>query len=189
MNQDELHIMDEIKTWVGSGFYDAREVNEFLDDLLEGDVDEGMLRAIIDEEFEKKKVQEQLWPLRTDCDKLDDVFRDLNALMIIALQNAGYTTDDGHDDVGEIHAQQPPGTYRGYCFYHGQDMARAVAGQGLMLAYGDMKDTDEGKAAIAASIILALERHGFIVDWNGSVHTKINVPGIIWQRRSTPYRN
>jgi len=177
--------VDEIKTWVWSGFYDAQEVNQFLDDIIEGDVDEETLRALIDEEFEKKRKQEQVWPVRTDCDRLDEVFRDLNGSMIIALQNVGYTTDDGHDDVGEIHAQHPPGTYRGYCFYHGQDLARAVAGQGLMLAFGDMKDTDEGKAAIAASIVRALEQHGFEVDWSGSVQTKINVPGITWQRRST----
>jgi len=54
-----------------------------------------------------------------------------------------------------------------------------------MLAFGDMKDTDEGKATIAASIVRALEQHGFEVDWSGSVQTKINVPEITWQRRST----
>ncbi|MES2105043.1 MAG: hypothetical protein V4634_13580 [Pseudomonadota bacterium] len=107
----------------------------------------------------------------------------MNDSMIIALQNAGYTTDDGLDDVSEIHATQPHGTYRGYCFYHGQDLARAVAGDGLMFAYGDMKDTEEGKTAIAAVIIDALERHGFAVEWNGSIQTKIKVPEIQWQRR------
>lgn len=95
MNQDELYIVDEIKTWVWSGCYDAQQVNQFLSDILEGDVDEEMLRAITDDEFEKKKQQEQSWPSRTDCDKLDDAFRDLNSSMIIALQNSGYTTDDG----------------------------------------------------------------------------------------------
>ena len=103
--------------------------------------------------------------------------------MIIALQNAGYTSSDGHDDVGEIHSKQPHGTYKGYCFYHGQDLERAVSGQGLMFAFGDMKDTDEGKAAVAATIIAALERQGFAVDWNGSVQKKIEIPKINWQGR------
>ncbi|HTD03455.1 DUF6891 domain-containing protein [Undibacterium sp.] len=183
MSEDELYIVDQIKTWVWSGFYDNQETNEFLDDLLEGDVDEAMLRVLIEDEFEKKKTQERDWPLNTDCDKLDEVFRDLNDSMIIAIQNAGYTTDDGLDEVGEIHATQPHGTYRGYCFYHGQDLARAVAGEGLMFAYGDMKDSDEGKAAIALAIIGALERQGFAVEWNGSIQTKIKVPKIQWQRR------
>ncbi|MES2105044.1 MAG: hypothetical protein V4634_13585 [Pseudomonadota bacterium] len=55
MSEDELYIADQIKTWVWSGFYDSREANEFLYDLLEGDVDEAMLRAFIEEEFEKKE--------------------------------------------------------------------------------------------------------------------------------------
>lgn len=183
MNEDELYLADQIKTWVWSGFYDSRAANECLDDMLDGDVDETMLRELIAQELEKKRVQEKDWPSQTDCDRLDAVFADLNDAMVIALQNAGYTTDDGHDDVGEIYAKQPDGTYRGYCFYHGQDMEKAVAGHGIMLAFGDMRDTDEGKAAIAELIVHTLQRHGFVTEWNGSVRTKINVPHIHWQRR------
>lgn len=60
MNQDELYIVDEIKTWVWSGCYDAQQVNQFLSDILEGDVEEEMLRAIIDDEFEKKNSKNNL---------------------------------------------------------------------------------------------------------------------------------
>lgn len=183
MNEEEKYLADQISTWVWSGFYNHEEVNASLDDVLEGDVDESMLRALIDEEFQRKALEEKSWPEITDCDRLDDVFDDLNGAMIIALQNAGYTTSDGHDDVGAIHARQPHGTYKGYCFYHGQDLERAVAGEGLWLAFGDMKDTGVGKTAIAAAIIEALKHHGFAVEWNGSVQTRIRVPKIHWQRR------
>ena len=183
MNDDERYLADQIGIWVWSGFFDRDEVNGFLDDVLEGDVDESMLRTLIEEEFQRKAAEEKHWPPCTDCDRLDDVFRDLNGALIIALQNAGYTASDGHDDVGEIHAKQPHGTYKGYCFYHGQDLERAVAGEGLFFAFGDMKDTDAGKIAIAATIIATLERHGFVVEWNGSVQTRIRVPKINWQRR------
>ena len=183
MNEDELYLAKQIKSWAWSGFYDGRAANECLDDILDGDVDEAMLRDLIAEELYKKQAQEKDWPLQTDCDRLDAVFADLNGAMVIALQNAGYTTDDAHNDVGEIYAQQPDGTCRGYCFYHGQDLERAVAGDGIMLAFGDMQDTDEGKAAIAALIISTLQHHGFASEWNGSVQTRINVPHIHWQRR------
>ena len=183
MNEDELYLAEQIKSWVWSGFYDSRAANECLDDVLDGDVDEAMLRDLIAQELHKKQAQEKDWPLQTDCDRLDAVFADLNGAMVIALQNAGYTTDDAFDDVGEIHAQQPDGTYRGYCFYHGQDLERAVAGEGIMLSFGDLQDTDEGKAAIAALIITTLQRHGFVAEWNGSVQTRINVPHSHWQRR------
>ena len=52
-----------------------------------------------------------------------------------------------------------------------------------MLSFGDLQDTDEGKAAIAALIISTLQRHGFVAEWNGSVQTRINVSHILWQRR------
>ena len=183
MNEEEVYLAEQIKSLVWSGFHDRRSVHACLDDLLDGDVDEAMLRALIDEEMHQKRAQEKDWPAQTDCDRLDAVFADLNGAMVIALQNAGYTTDEAHADVGELYAQRPDGTYRGYCFYHGQDLERAVAGEGIMLAFGDMQDTDAGKAAIAALIIDTLQRHGFAADWNGSVRTRINVPHLHWQRR------
>ncbi len=51
---------------------------------------------------------------------------------------------DGHDDSNEALGNYPKEKFFGYCFYHGQDLERAVSGAGLMLAYdhidGDVPD-------------------------------------------------
>lgn len=183
LNEDEQYVADQVRLWVWSGFYDEAEVVENMEDILQGDEDVSKLRAVIVEEFRRKAGQEAEWPGRTDCDRIDAVFRDLNNVRIVALQNAGYTLSDGHSDVGEVHATQPHGTFKGYCFYHGQDLERAIDGHGLMLAYGDMKDTAAGKAEVAAAIIDALARNGLQAEWDGNVDTRINVPKLQWQRR------
>jgi hypothetical protein len=62
MNDTEKYILDAIKTWVWSGFYDADEVNAMIDDILEGDADEAFLRSTVVPEFEKKSAAETSWP-------------------------------------------------------------------------------------------------------------------------------
>lgn len=183
MNENENYIADAIHSWVWSGFYDAAGVNDMLDDIMEEDVDEEEMRSLINQKFYEKKKQERTWPAITDCDRLDAAFEELTSLSIIAIHNAGYTMSDGLDDVSEIHSRMPQGSCRGYCFYHGQDVERAVNGHGLSLAFGDMKDTDEGKTEIANIIGKTLQAHGLSFEWDADTNTRMNIPGIHWQRK------
>jgi hypothetical protein len=102
MNDTDKYILDAIKTWVWSGFYDRDEINEMINDILEDDADEAFLRSAVEPEFEKKSVAEASWPEETDCDRLDQAFESLNSNGIIALHNAGYTMSDGFSDVSEV---------------------------------------------------------------------------------------
>jgi len=183
MNESEQYILDSIKTWVWSGFYSLDEVHEMMEDILEDDVDEDKMHSAIAPEFEKKTIAESTWPQITDCDRLNKVFSELNANGIIAMQNAGYTQSDGLSDVSEELTSRDRTKVRGYCFYHGQDLERAVAGSGLMLAFGDIEDTPEGKQAIGKFIVEILIKTGFKVDWNGDPEKRINVPIFDWKRR------
>ena len=183
MNDADKYILENIRTWVWSGFYSPEEVDEFIDDILEPDADEAMLRAAVLPEFEKKAAAEASWPARTDCDRLDDAFAELNAAGIIALHNAGYTMSDGHEDVGEELHRRGRNGIRGYCFYHGQDLERAVAGEGLTLAFGDLDAEDDQKVVIGREVKQALERAGLSVKWNGDPGTRIEVCKLDWKRR------
>jgi len=186
---EEHYLAEAIHTWIWSGFYSKSEVLALLGDevAVMDSVDEvttrSSMQGLVDWEFEEKARQEQRWPETTDCDRLDAAFAVLRTLRVITVQNAGYTHSDGLDDVGRIHAQKPYGTYRGYCFYHGQDVARVVRGEELFLAYGDMQDTREGKAEVARLITKVLADHGLAVDWDGDVNHKLSLPKIKWQRR------
>lgn len=124
------YIVDCIKTWVWSGFHTPAEVDEMIDDIIEPDADEVFLRAAVGPEFARKKAAEVSWPDTTDCDRLDQAFAALSEDGVISLHNAGLTMSDGLDDVAEAIGISEQATVKGYCFYHGQDVERAVKNYG-----------------------------------------------------------
>ena len=185
MNDTDKYILDTIKTCVWSGFYDPDEVQQVIDDILEDDADEAMLRAAVAPEFEKKAAAEDTWPDETDCDRLDQAFAQMNSSGIIALQNAGYTMSDGLGDIGEVLHERGRENVKGYCFYHGQDLERAVAGAGLMLAFGDLDADPVKKRAIGSVVKEILESKEFFVEWNGDPETRLSIPNLDWKRRTS----
>lgn len=183
LNETDKYILDTIRKKVWSGFYTAEEVDQVIDDILEGDAHEEYLRAAVAPEFDKKREAEREWPQVTDCDRLDSAFEALEKRQILCLQNAGYTMSDGHEDAFEALSSQPGRGYIGYCFYHGQDLERAVDGGGLMIAFDHVDGDVPDKLAIATALKEELERVGFKLDWDGTVDKRINIPNIDWKRR------
>lgn len=183
MNETEQYVFDAIKTWAWSGFYDLNDVYEMMEDLLEEDCDEAKLRKLASDEFSQKKESEKSWPSTTDCDRLDSLFKELNDLNIIALQNTGYTMSDGFDDVGEVLDGLDRNKVKGYCFYHGRDLERAVDDGGLMLAFGDLDAIDEQKIVTGELITKTIGKHKFKYEWDGTANTRINIFPLKWQRK------
>jgi hypothetical protein len=183
MTDTEAYVRECIAKWVWSGFYEPEEVRDMMDDILEPDCDVDELEAFIEQEFERKLAAEASWPAETDCDRLDQVFDRLDEDGICALSNAGFTISDGHADIAQAVAEAPKGHYHGYCFYHGQDVDRAVDGHGLTIAFGDLTNDEARSSAVGHRIVEALSLAGFGVSWNGSVATRINIPSFDWKRR------
>ena len=90
---------------------------------------------------------------------------------------------DGISDVSEVLHEQGRTGIRGYCFYHGQDVERAVAGAGLTIAFGDLDDDKRKKTEIGHLVKDVLREAGFTVEWNGDPETRLNLPKIDWKRR------
>ncbi len=183
MSETDQYILNAIKNWVWSGFYSPDEADEMIDDILEDDADEAMLRAAVVPEFDKKAAAEASWPETTDCDRLDQAFEDLNARGVIALHNAGYTMSDGISDVSEALHELGRTGIKGYCFYHGQDVERAVDGGGLMIAFGDLDDDKAQKAKVGQVVRDVLQEFGFAIEWSGDPETRLNLPAFDWKRR------
>jgi hypothetical protein len=179
------YILNLIKARVWSGFYSPEEVDSMIDDVLEEDADEDFLRAEVPVEFQKKAEAERHWPPVTDCDCLDAAFRALDAQGVLALQNAGYTQSDGHTDAFEALSCAERGRYTGYCFYHGQDLERAVAGGGLMIAFNNVDGDGDpaAKTEVGRLVKEALEQAGLKCDWAGDPEKRIEIPHFDWKRR------
>jgi|SRR5262245_7249476 len=180
MSETDEYILNAIKSWVWSGFYSPDQVDAMIDDILEGDADEAMLRAAVAPEFDKKTAAETTWPVTTDCDRLDCAFEELNAR---GVHNAGYTMSDGLGEVSEVLHERGQKNIKGYCFYHGQDVEGAVTGGGLMIAFGDLDNDPTRKTKIGHLVKDILQKSGLTVEWNGNPEARLNVPSLDWKRR------
>jgi len=181
-------VLRTIDGFVRGGFEERDRIIEILrEEMYEpGELDEAEVTVAVDATFASLEKEKATWPSITDCDKLDRVFEALNTLGIIALQNAGYTQSDGYDDTREIyHRRADRDKVIGYCFYHGQDLERAVCGEGLYLAFGPMDAQNEETEGprVGAMIVEELKRMGFSPQWNGTFNQRIHVPAIDWKRR------
>ncbi len=155
-----------------------------LEDCNEDDADKQMLREFAESEFQAKREAEATWPTITDCVRLDAAFDSLNEMGIVALHNVGLSMSDGFHYVDEAMAASARGKVKGYCFYHAQDVERAVIGDGLLLAYGDTAGTARGRRAIGEMVKEELERQGLVVEWGGDEEKRISLPSLVWQRRT-----
>ena len=171
------------------GFDSAGEIDALIDrDAADGDgFDVARVKAFAAVTLAKKRAAEAEWPQTTDCDRLDRAFARLKAQRICALQYAGNTLDEGFDAVSDAVNEEgvPQDQYMGYCFFHSQDIDRALDGEGLMLAFGHL-DSDDANDTIPVGRLIseALQQEGWQVDWNGSAEQRIGVPGLRWQRRT-----
>jgi len=175
--------IEEARQLVWSGFLDRKEIQgrTYLSSPF-SKKDRKAFKEMLKKEFIKKAEAEKKWPKETDNDRLDRVFEELNAKNIIALQNAGYTSSDAMDDIGEVYIERggDESSTIGHCYYHQQDMERAVKTGKLWLGYGSIVESDE---IIARKIVAALEKENFAVEWDGDSETRILLT-LNWQRRS-----
>ena len=101
-----------------------------------------LLRDVIEAAFADKAKEMASWPAATDCDRLKVAFDALDEQGIVALESPGLTQDDSIPRAAEIAEVRDElgGEAYGYCFFTWNDLARAIDGEGLSLAYGTFKD-------------------------------------------------
>ncbi len=182
-------MLTEVTEAIWYGFDSPAEI----DAMIEVEDEEGAgfdvqtVKAAVAETLASKRRAEAGWPETTDCDRLDRAFARLHEEGILALQCAGNTMGDGMRWVNEQLAdpRTADGQYTGFCFFHSQDIDRALDGEGLQLAFGPV-NSDEEKDAVAVGqrVCHALRQAGLEPDWNGSADVRIGLPRLRWQRRT-----
>lgn len=184
----DAEVHKEMDWLVRSGFYDKTDLMRvFCEEMYApGDLDETLVSTAIDERLAAHRASQKNWPAVTDCDRLDQAFERMEKRGLITIQNAGNTQTDGYEIFQVYLEEHPqPDTVIGYCFYHNQDLERAVGGLPLYLAFGPVDPQDEETKGVEIGNIVReeLERVGLEVEWEGTFNDRLRVPGMVWQRR------
>jgi hypothetical protein len=180
---------ERIKSRVAEGFDDEDQISvDVLESVLdEGEFDENFLRERIEAmtaaAIGHHHDEQETWPERTDCDRLDDAFDALEAENIAARQNFSCCSNCGHGEIwGDIEEETPGRKADGYVFYHMQNTGGAAATGRLFLSYGAYSGEDADILVIGRRIVTALERQGLKTTWSGSSNQCVEVD-LVWRRR------
>jgi hypothetical protein len=179
-------LRDDAKSLVESGFYDKNETFDQLSDMYtDFTLDSTWLKKLIDSDYNVRLKLQATWPAVTDFDRLASAFDQLNTQGIIALHNAGPTREDGEDRCRELaDTLKTQGIKtKGYCFYHAQDIDRALAENVLYIAFGDFQEDGNGAIAIGKQVVKTLQAFGFRVNWKGTADARITIVNFKWQKR------
>jgi hypothetical protein len=161
--------------------HDSGEV--FADNADPADI-EAFSRATLQDILIDYRAHQERWPAKTDCDRLEAAFIELEAHGIVARQNFWCCGTCGLAAIGdEIEQVLNIGLdIRGYTFYHERDSEAAVDGRGIFLYYGAVNRGENHALGIAREIQEILQGHGFATDWGGTSSKRIGV-AMDWKRR------
>ena len=104
---------------------------------------------------------------------------------MIALHRAGFTQTDGLDEVEEEYREAggKASGYTGHCFYTEQDQEGALDGPGMYIGFGHLTGDDAKGVDVGHRVRAALEDEGLVVEWDGTIKSRLFVKGFRWQRR------
>lgn len=161
-------------------------IEEIEDNGFEEEISKEWAFEQIENEWIKLKIESEHWESPTDTNRLIEAFDELCSKNIIALHNAGYDTSDGESEVIGVEAElRNEGIVSdGYCFYHEQDLLRAIENENpnLYLAFQKVdNEDDQVTIEVGRKIIKILKKHGFTVEWNEEVTNRILILDFRWQ--------
>lgn len=188
MSENEKYIHDQILINIKSGFdsldaiiEDTIEVVE--DEALQFEISEEWIREQVTTAYNKHIEDAKSWKNPTDPQRLIKVFDKLCDDSIIAAHCIGYTTDEAIYDIQQLWLELEDASVKliGYCYYHGQDLERAIETNVLLIGFHGAKEKDE-KAAIAIGnkVFAALKDEGFDVTWENAADKRIQINNFEW---------
>lgn len=187
-NELKEEAEEQIHKEVHFGFDSKQQIYEGILEMFydEEEIDKNWIESKIDKQYDHNQLESKNWKRPTDFDKLVQVFDKLNEKKIIAIHKAGYTKQDGYEDINEINQQLKKYkiTTRGFCFYHTQDLERAIFPEtgNLYLAFDSHNQNDGEAIKIGKEIVNLLEQYEFQIEWDGSINSRILISKINWQK-------
>ncbi len=179
-------ILAEIRSAILYGFEDQEEILESTLDMFYGDdIDEEWLQEEIGKAYEKQLLEEQHWPSITDFDKLVTAFDALGKDNLIALHKAGVTRQDAMSDAWEVYemAKEQGMNPSGYCYYHAQDVGRAIESELLLIGFADYEEDERRKGEVGKLLVKRLREQNFQVVWSEDTEVRVEIRNFFWQKR------
>ena len=191
-SKNQEYIDNIINFHVKSGLTSIKDIEEItisavVDNGFEEEFSKKWIKSRIKQAHVKVLSQSKNWIVPTDVSRLIKAFDELNQEGIIAFHNAGYTTTDGFDNIREVlqlRKKKHIKVSTGYCFYHQQDLERAMDADMaiLSLSFGSVSKGDEKKSIeIGKQIVKVLKKYHFKVNWNKTQDKKIEILNFKWQ--------
>jgi hypothetical protein len=181
-------VLEALEFDIKAGFMNEAEIFESIQDMCyeEPDFDEAWYRQIISDKFRQHQKDSSDWERPTDFERLAKCFDELIGERIVCLHNAGYTKSDGEGDCMHaiVQLQERGIKAIGFCYYHSQDLARAVDPEigNLFLGFDSPDQDDERALVVANKIADKLKNNGFEISWNGTVNQRIEIIKIDWKK-------
>lgn len=181
-------MKDFIHNSVGAGFLSMDEIIETAVEAFSDDYPVSELLPHAKDAAQKymdAHLKKQLsWEAVTDCDRLDQAFKDLESQGIISRQNFSCCGTCGTAEIlDEMGIAGKSGKIvRGYTFYHMQDTESAVEGDGIYLNYGSIHNNFLAQILAGYKIVKTIKRHGLKTEWNGDLRKRIFIH-LDWKRR------
>lgn len=181
-------VLEQLELEIKFGFAHEDELFESIREMFyeEPEFDEQWLRDKISEKYSNHLSESKRWKHPTDFERLAKAFDELIAEKIVCLHNAGFTRSDGEGDCLETidRLEELEINAIGFCYYHSQDLGRAVDSEsrGLFLGFNSAVDDEQKAVLIADKIITRLRQNGFTVAWSGSVKERIEIREIDWKK-------
>lgn len=187
-----FEIFELIDKKVLVGFDDPSEFVEDVIDEVEArgwhdPVPVTWIRKTVRDLHRKQLAKSGQWEHPTDVEKLALAFDQLCRDGILALHNTGYYQQDAIEEVTGVMNDMvlSPDQMRGFCFYTGENVDDLIYREKgtLHITFNNilLDDRDSG-IAIGHTIARRLCEQGFEVEWDGTMKTRISIPGFQWKK-------
>ncbi len=151
---------------------------------------EGRVAALAPALFDEVQAREAWWPIPTDNDRLDRAFAALDRDGILTRQNwYGSQGPAAEEMAHEVAAARLERSVHGFAFFHGGDIRRALAGEGLRITWGaaaprrrSNERCERAAWEVAQEIHRALWAQGLSPEWSRVIGEPITLP-FTWRRR------
>ena len=183
----KAEVSEEIQVYVLMGFDNKEEIFDSITDMFyTEELDEDWLKTVIDSKYDKHQLESLQWEKPTDFDRLVSSFDSLINQKIVCLHVSGPTRQDGIYNCEELIKELRKNGFEpmGYCFYHMQDLERAVEPESRNLYLGfDSAVQDDDEALVVGNMICkALSQNGLAYLWNNTVDERILIENLNWQK-------